>query len=392
MNPQASALDKFLDQYPIENEDGILIFRAVPGDYLRRLRGRPVFCQQTFKPEADALVGLGAEAVTETDTQCSLAIVFATKHKEETLYHIAQAVSRLHEGGRLVVTAANDLGATSLEKRCAELIGRIQSFSKHKCRVFWGKKESARLDRVLMASWLRAGELQPIPGTDLLSRPGVFSWNRIDPGSRLLVECLPDDLAGCGADLGAGYGYLSRMLLSRSAAITGLHLFEAEHKALEAARRNLAVFAPLTSLHFHWHDVTAGLPVDQFDFVIMNPPFHTGREADPGLGRAFIRTALTSLKPDGRLYFVANRHLPYEKLVRTCAGREKTLAECGGYKVMEVRKQWEAGRYGRCQRQAPEAALDATANSPDPHPAENKAPSEAPSERRRSSDTLLQVE
>jgi 16S rRNA (guanine1207-N2)-methyltransferase len=339
MNPQASALDKFLDQHPIENEDDVLIFRAVPGDHLRRLGGRSVFCLQTFKPEADALARLGAKIVTETDTPCDLAIVFATKHKEETLYHMAQAVSLLNEGGRLVVTAANDLGAPSLEKRCAELIGGIQSFSKHKCRVFWGKKESARLDRELMASWLRAGELQPIPGTELLSRPGIFSWNRIDPGSRLLAESLPDDLAGCGADLGAGYGYLSRMLLSRSAAIDGLHLFEAEHKALEAARRNLAAFASVTSLHFHWYDVTAALPVDRLDFVIMNPPFHTGREAEPGLGRAFIRAALASLKPAGRLYFVANRHLPYEKLVRAFASREKTLAESGGYKVMEVRKQ-----------------------------------------------------
>lgn len=339
MNPQASALDKFLDQHPIENEDEVLIFRAAPGDYLRRLRGRTVFCQQTFKPEADALVGLGAEVITETNTRCGLAIVFATKHKEETFYHMAQAVSRLHEGGRLVVTAANDLGASSLEKRCAELVGGVQSFCKHKCRVFCGKKQSARLDRALMAFWLQAGEIQLIPGTDLLSGPGVFSWNRIDPGSRLLAECLPGDLAGCGADLGAGYGYLSRMLLSHSAAITGLHLFEAEHKALEAARRNLAAFAPSTSLHFHWHDVTVGLPVDRLDFVIMNPPFHTGREADPGLGQAFIRAALASLKPGGRLYFVANRHLPYEKFVRTFAGREKTLAEYGGYKVMEVRKQ-----------------------------------------------------
>jgi len=338
MNPQASALDKFLDQHPIESKGDILILRAVPGEYLRRFSGRSIVCQQTYKPDADALARFGVNVVTDPDAPCDLCIVFATKHKEETLYHMARAASLLEEGGSLVVSAANDLGAPSLEKRCAELLGGVQSFSKHKCRVFRGRKASGRLNEELMASWLRAGQLQPISGTDLVSRPGVFSWNRIDPGSRLLAEYLPEDLGGHGADLGAGYGYLSHTLLSRSHAVTELHLFEAEQKALEAARRNLAAFASGVRLHFHWHDVTAGLPIDRLDFVIMNPPFHTGRDAEPGLGQAFIRVALASLKSGGRLYFVANRHLPYEKVIRTFAGREKTLAERDGYKVMEVRK------------------------------------------------------
>lgn len=71
MSPQASALDKFLDQHPNEeNEDDVLIFRAVPGDHLRRLGGRSVFCLQTFKPESDALARLGAKIATETHTPC----------------------------------------------------------------------------------------------------------------------------------------------------------------------------------------------------------------------------------------------------------------------------------------------------------------------------------
>jgi len=339
MNPQASALDKFFEQHPVETGRDILILRAVPGDYLRRFGGGSVQCRQTYKPDADALARLGFDVAAESDAPCGLGIVFATKHKEETLYHMALAVSLLDEGGTLVVSAANDLGAPSLEKRCGELLGGVRSFSKRKCRVFWEKKESARLDRALMASWLRAGELQPIPGTDLTSRPGVFSWNRIDPGSRLLADYLPDDLAGRGADFGAGYGYLSRMLLARSSGIAELHLFEAEHKALEAARRNLAQFASGTRLHFHWRDVTGGLPVDRLDFAVMNPPFHAGRDADPGLGQAFVRAALAALKPGGRLCFVANRHLPYEKAVREFAEYEKTLTERDGYKIIEAWKQ-----------------------------------------------------
>jgi 16S rRNA (guanine1207-N2)-methyltransferase len=48
------------------------------------------------------------------------------------------------------------------------------------------------------------------------------------------------------------------------------------------------------------------------DGVVMNPPFHSGRAADPDLGRAFIAAAAGMLTAQGRLWMVANRHLPYE--------------------------------------------------------------------------------
>ena len=48
------------------------------------------------------------------------------------------------------------------------------------------------------------------------------------------------------------------------------------------------------------------------DAVVMNPPFHTGRTAEPGLGQAFITAAARLLAPQGQLWMVANRHLPYE--------------------------------------------------------------------------------
>src|SRR3546814_1102771 len=80
-----------------------------------------------------------------------------------------------------------------------------------------------------------------------------------DLASALLAEHLPADLHGHAADLGAGWGYLSVELLQRCPGITALDLFEAEARALELARVNLAPFATRAKLGFHWHDVTAGL-------------------------------------------------------------------------------------------------------------------------------------
>ena len=84
-----------------------------------------------------------------------------------------------------------------------------------------------------------------------LSRPGIFSWDRIDDGSALLARHLPDDLAGHVADFGCGWGYLARQMLQP--AVTHIDLIDAEHLALDAARANIT--DPRAS--FHWLDLDA---------------------------------------------------------------------------------------------------------------------------------------
>ena len=68
-------------------------------------------------------------------------------------------------------------------------------------------------------------------------------------------------------------------------------------------------------------------PETVVDAVVCNPPFHTARAADPGLGAGFIRAAAKMLHPGGTLWLVANRHLPYEQALREHFG---DVAEIGG--------------------------------------------------------------
>ena len=66
--------------------------------------------------------------------------------------------------------------------------------------------ETARHVGTLVHRWLeRIGR----SGLDAWSQPGVFAWDRIDPGSALLAEHLPA-MKGEGVDLGAGSGELRR--------------------------------------------------------------------------------------------------------------------------------------------------------------------------------------
>ena len=68
----------------------------------------------------------------------------------------------------------------------------------------------------------------------------------------------------------------------------------------------------------------------------MNPPFHQGRAADPSLGRKFIQAASRLLTPQGKLWMVANRHLPYENTMTECFRNVDTIAMDAGFKVFHA--------------------------------------------------------
>lgn len=87
-----------------------------------------------------------------------------------------------------------------------------------------------------------------------------------------------------------------------------LDLIEAEADALDCAN----VTSPILARGFTGPMPPRLLAEELRDAVVMNPPFHNGREADPGLGIAFIKAAQKALAPGGSLWLVCNRHLPYE--------------------------------------------------------------------------------
>lgn len=263
-----------------------------------------------------------------------MALVLLPKQKEEAQYDLAQAQGAVKDGGMIIVAASNDAGGGRIEKWMTEMGLTAQSLSKSRARVCWASVSAGGSD--VAAQWVGAGTRRRvlIEGQEWVSQPGVFGWNRMDTGSRMLLDHIPTTLKGVGADFGCGYGYLTRAALRDNESIDAIICIDADRRAVECAGENID--DPRAS--FIWGDLSA--PIDgiaNLDFIVMNPPFHEGKTTTPALGQDFIRTARASLRKGGVLYMVANAKLDYESVLKSAFAHGEKLAEAGGFKIYSAR-------------------------------------------------------
>ena len=322
-------------------QEGALFLRAREGAPLHQRPLPELICEQSFRPDADALERAGftlGDAAANDARTYPLVLVLPPRQRDEARALLSRAISLTKPGGQVIASLGNNEGARSGEADLARLAGPVETLIKNKCRAFWSGPLHGAIDPVLARQWLALDAARPIADGRFISRPGVFAWDRIDPASALLATHLPANLAGRAADLGAGFGYLSAELLTRCPGITALDAYEAEARALDLARHNLAEYGSRAELGYQWHDVTAGLP-RTYDVIVTNPPFHTqNRHERPDIGRRFIAVAAQSLNPGGRLWLVANRHLPYEAVLTASFGHVRIVAQEHGFKIVEAVK------------------------------------------------------
>ncbi len=277
----------------------VAVFRALADDDLTPLPKARLVLVQGFRPDHDALAARGYRvAPTLPPGDYGAAVVCLPRAREAGRALMAEAAEAVIPGGPVVVDGQKTDGIDTALRDLRARVAVGEPLSKAHGKIFAFPAGRG------LADW--AAAYRHVEG-GFVTRPGVFSADGPDRGSALLAAALPARLPGRGVDLGAGWGYLARAALAREGVET-LDLVEAEAEALDCARMNVA--DPRAS--FHWADAATFRPARAANWVICNPPFHTSRTADPALGLAFLTAAARMLGPEGTLWLVANRHLPYE--------------------------------------------------------------------------------
>ncbi len=257
-----------------------------------------------------------AQAVADAKT----AIVVLPRAKALARAMIADACDNAE---LIIVDGQKTDGVDSVFKDCRKRLGNLPSITKAHGRIFWFATTDAFDD------WTAPPPTRGLHG--FYTTAGVFSDGAIDAGSALLAEALPAKLPARMADLGAGWGYLAEAVLGRDG-VQSLDLIEAE--ALSVACAKLNITDPRA--RFHWADAIQFAADAAFDGIVMNPPFHTTRAADPELGRSFIQAAARLLAPHGKLWMVANRHLPYETTMTESFRNVDIIGGNGAFKIFHA--------------------------------------------------------
>ncbi|MFC5746542.1 class I SAM-dependent methyltransferase [Actinomadura rugatobispora] len=171
---------------------------------------------------------------------------------------------------------------------------------------------------------------------------GVFSPDRIDPGTRILLETVPaPPPAGALLDLGCGYGPIA-LTLARRAPEAQVYGVDVNERALELARRN-ATAAGLDTVRFALADEIA--PELRFEAIWSNPPIRIGKAALHDL----LLTWLPRLTPGGRAHLVVQKHLGSDTLQRWLNEQgfpTDRLASRSAYRVLAVAARPEPTRTG----------------------------------------------
>jgi 16S rRNA (guanine1207-N2)-methyltransferase len=274
---------------------------------------------QTFFPVVDQLEKAGVKCVQSiSQVKFNLAIISIPKSKK-LAKHLIYLATKVVPEGLIVVDGNKSNGINSIIRDLEKKMKVTNVISKAHGKTAWFETPAD----------LEVYKDIPIKIEDgFETQAGVFSSDGVDPASKLLIQLLPRDLTGVGADLGGGWGYLSAKALETNS-IRELHFIEADFTAINLAKNNLND----NRVKFYWCDALKWKAPKLLDFIIMNPPFHHLGRAMPTLGVDFIKVASRNLKKSGILWLVANRHLPYEDAIQR---HFSSFSELSGSKKFKV--------------------------------------------------------
>jgi len=273
---------------------------------------------------------------------------------------IRGAAWALRPGGRFYLVASKRVGVKGAIAYARELFGQCgvvrQKKGYHVALAV--KPAHLRLPPLADGYVARTITLDGVE-TVLISKPGVFAWDRLDDGTVALVGAMEIGARDCVLDLGCGTG-LAGLAAARRASGGQVTLVDADVRAVESARRTLEANLCGTGLsacpsgglesprHFvanaevQLSDCWSAIRERRFDVVVANPPFHQGLGVDYEVARQFVSDAARVLGAGGRLFLVANRFLRYDDLIRETFGNVATAYADGRYHVLTAVAQ-EAG-------------------------------------------------
>lgn len=170
----------------------------------------------------------------------------------------------------------------------------------------------------------------------LITDAGIFSKNRLDPGTKLLIESLPltADLKKV-FDLGCGYGPIG-LIIAKLLPQSTIYMSDINERAIELGIKN-AQLNGINNVVIKPGDGFGAFSDQKFDLIVTNPPIRAGKQVIYGL----IDQAYQALNNGGRLVLVIKTKHGAKSMEAKLSAVFNNVSEVekgGGYRVFESRK------------------------------------------------------
>ncbi|MYW19044.1 methyltransferase [Streptomyces sp. SID2955] len=176
-----------------------------------------------------------------------------------------------------------------------------------------------------------------VSGHTVVNHAGVFCADRLDIGTRFLLQHLPAPGAGRVVDLGCGNGVVGTAVALADATAEVLFVDES-FQAVASAEATYKANGVPGHAEFRVGDGLAGVAPDSVDLVLNNPPFHSHQATTDATAWRMFTGAKRALRPGGELWVIGNRHLGYHVKLKRLFGNSRLVASDPKFVVLKAVK------------------------------------------------------
>ena len=256
-------------------------------------------------------------------------IIYLPKAKARLSLFVDYASACLNDNGQVWFVGENKGGIKSLAKSLKDRFETIDKMTSGKHSAIVSASNAINPKAFDINNYYVSQENDL--GLTLQALPGVFSQEKLDKGTAVLLNNLPRKIKGRILDFGCGAGTIATYI-SQHRDYEELELIDDDILAVHSAQKNLeSNKTPLAEAY-----LSNGFEKveDRYNWIVSNPPFHQGVRTNYNVTEAFLKEAKEHLKLSGKLLLVANEFLNYEVILRD---HFKTITEVNkenGYKVI----------------------------------------------------------
>jgi len=271
----------------------------------------------------------------QTNTCHDLVIITFPKSKAELNFTLAMIAHCVSETTRILLVGEKKGGIQSAKKLTLNIFSCCQKVdaARH-CLLFVGLFQPEKLSVVFnLQDWFKKYYITfESMELTIASLPGVFSQQKLDVGTALLLSNLPDKITGKVLDFGCGAGVIS-CFIGKKFNDVNLSLLDVSALALTSAQESLTlnglsgnVFPSnsLSDVNEHYH------------YVVSNPPFHQGVKTHYQASEDFLAGINKQLNKQGSITIVANSFLRYQPIMEAHIGNTRVITKEKGFTIYQA--------------------------------------------------------